>query len=152
MQIIGSKKWQHLLRMPSQQRTLICCCASGKKDQSTSSRPKLFFFRSHHSPPTQTGPQLLAAAIHLRPVFVTEALADGQDQNFLDLNVLCKCTWNCRITRWYKPCDSQLWRFHYSMKFYGTCDKNGVFTIRRHGSKEKNVPMGIPRLAYRHAA
>ena len=79
--------------MLSQQRTLICCCASGKKDQSTSSRPKLFFFRSHHSPPTQTGPQLLAAAIHLRPVFVTEALADGQDQNFLDLKVFCKWTW-----------------------------------------------------------
>ena len=110
---------------------------------------KTRFFRSHHSPPTQTGPQHLAAAIHLSPVFVTEALADGQDQN---LKVLSKWTWNCRITRWYKPCDSQLWRFHYSMKFYGTCDKNGVFTIRRHGSKEKNVPMGIPRLAYRHAA
>ena len=42
---------------------------------------KTRFFRSHHSPPTQTGPQLLAAAIHWSPVSVTEAQADGEDQN-----------------------------------------------------------------------
>ena len=46
--------------------------------------------------------------------------------------------------------------FHYSIKNFGACEKTATFAlvnmVKPTNSKEKNVPLGIPRLAYRHEA